>query len=150
MHREINTPDEIIRRLFFVFYLLVVVVFLIATLLGLLQRRYDYLLLAFAGGMVVIVIRRFGKRYLEFERLATSFPCGGEEDAPPPELCREVAQLLAEASSVAEDWQHRQVIRKRLILLLDQNPELWQWFRQEIAAVFPALAHWAGKGNAKG
>ena len=93
-------------------------------------------------------MRSYGKRFLEFERLAGSFPYGVDEDTPAPELCRKIEHLLAEASRIEEDWQHRQELRKRLLSLLEKNPELWKWFRQDIAAVFPALADWAGKENA--
>lgn len=150
MHREINPPDEIVRRLFFVLYLFLLVFLFVSTLLGLVQQRYDYLRLAFPGGVAAVVLHRYGKRYLEFGRLAGSFPHGADEDMPAPELCREVARILSEASRDGVDWQHRQQLRQRLISLLEENPGLWQWFRGEIAAVFPALAGWVGKVKTEG
>ena len=149
MHREINSPDEIFRRLLFVLYLAVIVVFLVAGLLGVLQQRYDYLELAFLGGSAAVLLRYYGKRHFEFDRLSDSFPYGADEDALDPELSQEVKRLLAEASLVKDDWQHRQKLRQRLTSLLDQNPGLWNEFRQEIGAVFPALADWVGKTKIK-
>ncbi|MDH4321379.1 MAG: hypothetical protein OEV73_07750 [Desulfobulbaceae bacterium] len=62
MHREINPPDEIARRLFFVLYLALVVIFLIMFLIGLVQRRFDYLRFTMLAGTVAFVVYRFGGR----------------------------------------------------------------------------------------
>ncbi|MDH3393950.1 MAG: hypothetical protein OEL66_08080, partial [Desulfobulbaceae bacterium] len=128
MQREINPPDEIVRRLCFVLYIFALVFLFVSSLLGLVQQRYDYLRMAFLGGAVAVVLRSYGKRHLEFDRLAGSFPYGVEEDALHPELCQEVTDILADASRSGVDWPQRQELRQRLLAILEQNPELWQWF----------------------
>lgn len=147
MQREINPPDEIIRRLFFVLYLFMMVFLFVVGLLGLVQQRYDYLQLACLGGAAAFALRRYGKRHLDFDRLAESFP-HGIEDGPDRQICRQVSEILAEASRREVDWQQRQQLRQKLIALMEENPETWPWFQRDVAEVFPALSDWLGKkGN---
>ena len=147
MHREINPPAEILRRLSFVVYLAVIVFFLVTCLLGLVQKRFDYLQFALLGGIAAFLLRFYGKRYLEFDRLAGSFLQGEELNGTDMEVWHEVKRLLAEASTIEDDWQYRQSLRQKLLALLARHPELWQEFHLEIAAVFPALEEWAGKSH---
>jgi len=147
MHREINPPEEIVRRLFFVLYLVLVVIFLITVLLGMVQHRFDYLRLAMLAGVTALFLHLYGKRRLDFGRLGATFPDGGNAGSSDHDLCREAESLLLQASRVDGDWQQRQEVRRQLLSLLDRHPELWQQFQREIGAVFPALAEWAGKGD---
>ncbi|MFC1512858.1 hypothetical protein ACFL5J_00230 [Thermodesulfobacteriota bacterium] len=148
MHREINPPEEIFRRLLFVLYLAVIVVFLVGVLLSLVQQRFDYLLFILPAGAAAVLLRVHGKKRFHFDRLAASFPHGiAEQDVPGSELCDEVAKLLAAASRIEKDWPQRQQLRNRLLTLLDQHPGLWQKFGKEITAVFPVLGQWTGNNR---
>ncbi len=147
MYREINPPDEIVKRLLFVLYLALVVVSLVMFLIGLVQRRFDYLRLSMLAGAAAFVMSRFGGRRLDFDRLAASFPHGEEMQRPDGELRLVVESLLAEATDAAGNWQMRQGVRKRLLAMLEKHPELWQEFSSEIDAVFPALGEWVGRGR---
>lgn len=145
MQREINPPEEIIKRLLFVLYLFVSIVFVIAGLLAAVQQRVDYLRIALLAGGIAISLHVTGKRYLDFERLSGSFPYGAEILDHDLELYQEVKKILADAASVDGDWQQRQKLRTRLVSLLEANPQLWQEFEREIYEVFPALQDWIGK-----
>jgi len=148
MYREINSIDEIGRRLLYIVYLGLMVAIPILGILGLAQHRVDYLGLMAVLVVASVLFRSYGKRRLDFERLGRSFPYGATEDDPEEDLRGEVERLLEESAGIDDDWPRRQELRNRLLALLEEDPRLWPVFRERIKGVFPALASWAGGGGA--
>ncbi len=144
MYREINSADEILRRLLYIVYLGAVAAMFVLGVMGLVQQRLDCLAGMAAFALLGVVLKVYGRKRLEFERLARSFPYGAVEEDPDEGLRRQVAELLADFGRAKGDWRHRQQLRLQLLTLLEEDPRLWQAFRREIDEAFPALAAWAG------
>jgi len=143
--REINSPDEIVRRLLYVVYLGLVVVALVAGVLGVAQHRLDYLGLMLLAGVTALVFRAYGRRRFDFVRLANSFPYGSRDEFDlPAELLAAVEELLAAGAGCGNDWIRRQELRGQLRTLLRDEPGLWRLYGREIETVFPALAALVG------
>ena len=93
MAREINTPDEILRRVIFVVYLLCWTGMVITATIGLLQHRLGLLSAAVLLLGVSLFLKIYGERYFEFHRLVKSFPAGKRIDEIPMELRKELEDL---------------------------------------------------------
>jgi hypothetical protein len=106
MAREINPPDEILRRVIFVVYLLCWTGMAITATIGLLQHRFGLLSAAVLLLGASLFLKVYGERHFEFHRLAKSFPTGNRIDEIPWELRKEVESLFKRFSSSA-DWQER-------------------------------------------
>lgn len=140
MDRELNPPDEIFRRLLYILYLGLVTAALLLGVLALARTRYDYLFVAGLLGLAGFLLRRFGRRRLEFARLAASFPYDGQAGGLSGRQRREVERLLQESVRQGIGWVERQELRQRLTALLEEEPRLWQAYHREILDIFPALA----------
>ena len=100
MGREINPPDEIIRRIIFIIYLAGWLSAVTLSVMGIAQNRLSLVALGLLIGVLNIFLRRFGKRSLEFDRLIRSFPFGSKEDEIPVQfdlgIVQETTVVLSE------------------------------------------------------
>ena len=138
MAREINTPDEILRRLVFVVYLLCWTGMVITATIGLLQHRLGLLSAAVLLLGVSLFLKIYGERYFEFHRLVKSFPTGNRIDEISPQLRKEVESLCKRFNSSA-DWQERQEIRLQLAALVKKEALLLEVYEDKISAVHAGL-----------
>ena len=134
MAREINPPDEILRRVIFVVYLLCWTGMVITATIGLLQHRLGLLSAAVLLLGASLFLKVYGERYFEFHRLAKSFPTGNRIDEIPQELRKEVESLFKRFNSSA-DWQERQEIRLQLAALVKKEALLLEVYEDKISAV---------------
>jgi hypothetical protein len=138
MARELNPPEEIIRRLIFVIYISSWVGFIITGTVGLLQSRTGLLVTAILLLGASILLKSFGERHLEFRRLAKSFPDGSRKDEIPIEIRREVENLFRRFSETT-DWQERQEIRLQLSNLVKKESLLLEVYEENIDTVHSSL-----------
>ena len=138
MHRELNQPDEIIRRLFFVAYLLGWIATILLAVIGLAQGRFSLQALSVVLLSCCLVFKQYGQHSLQFKRLARSFPFGEPADELPTDLRQRLEKLFAEFHATKKDWQKRQELRHELAALLKKNPEISKIYPQEIASIHPA------------
>ncbi len=134
MAREINTPDEILRRLVFVVYLLCWTGMVITATIGLLQNRLGLLSAAVLLLGVSLFLKICGERYFEFHRLVKSFPTGSRRDEIPMELRKELEDL-----NNTSDWQERQEIRLLLAALVEKEALLVEVYEDKISAIHAGL-----------
>ncbi|MBE9520526.1 MAG: hypothetical protein IME97_05295 [Proteobacteria bacterium] len=138
MAREINPPDEILRRVIFVVYLLCWTGMVITATIGLLQHRLGLLIAAVLLLGASLFLKVYGERYFEFHRLAKSFPTGTGIDEIPQELRKEVESLFKRFSS-STDWQERQEIRLKLAALVEKEALLLEVYEDKISVVHASL-----------
>ncbi len=137
MHRELNQPVEIIRRLLFIAYLIGWVTTILLAAIGLVQGRFPLLALSAVLLSCCLIFKQHGERSLHFKRLARSFPFGDPEDELSTDLRQRLENLFAEFHATTNDWQKRQQLRHELAILLKENPEIAKIFPREIAAIHP-------------
>ena len=138
MAREMNTPDEILRRVIFVVYLLCWTGMLITATIGLLQHRLGLLSAAVLLLGVSLFLKVYGQRYFQFHRLAKSFPTGNRIDEIPMELRKEVEDSFKRFNSTS-DWQERQEIRLQLAALVEKEALLLEVYEDKISAIHAGL-----------
>ncbi len=138
MHRELNRPDEIIRRLLFVVYLISWVTTILLAVIGLVNGRFSLLALSIMLFSGCLVFKQYGEHSLQFKRLARSFPFGEPADELPMDLRQRLENLFAEFHATQKDWQKRQELRHELAALLKKNPEISKIYPREIASIHPA------------
>lgn len=138
MHREINPPEEILRRLTYLIYLALLVGTVVVAILALVQSRNDYLLISAVLCLLSLQLKRYGRRRLNFDRLARTFPTGTHEDDISPALRQEIEGMIREWTDL--DWVQRQEIRTRLAALIEKDVRLFEIFREEIFSIHPNLA----------
>ena len=136
MHRELNTKEEMLKRIVYSIYVVSLFFCSVFGLRGLLAWRPGEILAAILLGGVAFTLKRFGMRHLEFKRLAQSFPLGSDADRLSKEERKKVECLLSEFHT-ASDWVDRQDIRARLEELVEQKPFIWDVYGHEIRAVHP-------------
>ena len=137
MNREINPPKEIAKRLLFVLCLI--------SCFG----SAAYLLIALAGqqpgeilfGLLALGISGLfyfsGRHFLDFSRLASSFPAGEEGDDISDDLRTSTEKILDEIADPETDWMTRHDLRRKLALLLSEEPRLKDLYRQQIIEAHP-------------
>ena len=138
MAREINTPDEILRRLIFVVYLLCWTGMVITATIGLLQHRFVLLSAAVLLLGVSLFLKIYGERYFEFHRLVKSFPTGNRIDEIPMELRKELEDLFKRFNNTS-DWQERKEIRLQLAALVEKETLLLEVYEDKISAIHAGL-----------
>ncbi|MFH1217880.1 MAG: hypothetical protein V1706_15410 [Pseudomonadota bacterium] len=138
MHRELNEPEEIVRRLLFVVYLTCWCVAITSGVISLVQGRHDLLFLSAFSGGCAFFLRQHGEKSLQFKRLARSFPFDDPVIQVPAGL-RDRAEKIFQHFHQAGDWQKRQELRCELAALIAENPALMQIYPREIQAVDPNL-----------
>ncbi len=139
MNRELNTREEMLKRLAYIVYVGCLFVGFVFVVRGLAGSRLTELLGGGALGALAFCLRRQGYRYLEFRRLARSFPMGSREDALSKEN-RKALEALLHRFHQTEDWVERQEIRAHLERLVAREPLLLEAYRHELTTVHPALA----------
>jgi hypothetical protein len=138
MAREINTPDEILRRVIFVVYLLCWTGIVITATIGLLQHRLGLLSAAVLLLGASLFLKICGERYFEFHRLVKSFPTGNRRDEIPMELRKELEDLFKRFNNTS-DWQERQEIRLLLAALVEKEALLLEVYKDKISAIHAGL-----------
>ena len=141
MERELNSPSEMLRRIAFIIYICCWIATLVFGGLALLHLHPQRLLLTVPAIAICLAMKRCGERYLDFRRLARSFPLGDPEDRLPHTLRKEVEELLQKLAADGVAWQVRHETRQRLRTLINKDPRLLSIFRTEIAARCPTLLH---------
>ncbi len=138
MYRQLNSPKEVTRRLVFLLYAASVVLFVVEMVAVLGRpgwRELGILLGAFAAA---VALRRAGYRWLEFDRLVRSFPCGCARDAVPEAVRAEVEALIDEFRAPATGWVRRAEIRHRLVELEADAPEIIAAYSDDLHDVLAA------------
>jgi len=139
MHRQLNEPAEIRRRLLFVFYLGCWIAAILLAVIGIARGHLFYLTCALVLGGICLLFKNQGERFLQFKRLARSFPYGDTEDDLPDTLRTEVENIFR-AFHENQDWQQRLELRRKLTILVQEKPELMQIYPEEISAINPKLS----------
>ncbi len=140
MHsREINPPDEILRRLLYIGYIAAWTTAAVLLLLGLVQGRMAFLGSALLLGLFCLLLKNFGERRLQFKRLARSFPFGDPADELPEEVRIEAEALFQILAHEGLDWQQRHDVRGKLTRLVEESPWLLDLYRAEFEAYAPTL-----------
>jgi hypothetical protein len=138
MAREINSPDEIFRRIVFIVYICGWTGMIITVTIGLLQHKAGLLAVAFLLLGASLVLKFYGEQHLDFQRLVKSFPTGSRIDEIPMELRRQVEGLF-ERFNATTDWQVRQEIRLQLATLVKKEALLLEVYEDKIGAVHAGL-----------
>jgi hypothetical protein len=139
MERELNSPGEMLRRIAFIIYIGCWTATLVHGALALLQFHTQAVLLTLPAVAFCLAMKRGGERYLDFHRLARSFPLGDPADRLPHSLRKEAEELLQRLAADKIAWQDRHESRQRLRTLIEKDPRLLSIFRTEIAARCPTL-----------
>ncbi len=135
MDREVNPPDEIIRRIFFVLYIFCWVSLIIVGTIGLLEGQENYLIIAAILFIISLKMKHFCESRLHFGRLAKSFPAGSRIDEIPKELQIELEDLFSQYEKTQSNWIKRQEIRVRLAAIISEDPSLMDVYGDRIRAV---------------
>ena len=135
---ELNTPEEMLKRLLYVLYLGCLFFGFLFGLMGLFGGHGGALLTAALLAASAILLKYIGVRHLEFPRLAASFPMGAPEDTLSKEIRTKFVALIS-AFHDNDSWAERQAIRRKLARLVKQHPPLLDAFGREIAEVHPNL-----------
>ena len=88
--------------------------------------------------VLLVGIRYAGYRGLDFKRLLYLFPGGGAIDQISPKIRTEEESLVYEFYAPGTDWTRRGTIRRRLIRLEEDEPEIVEAYEQELKEVLAA------------
>ena len=138
MHREFNSPVEILRRLAYVVYVLVFLAYLISCVVALARPGKAEIIVACCAFCALAAVRWIGHRWLDFGRMTESFPCGCPLDRVPEAVRDEVETLVEEFSADNTEWTRRVEIRHRLIELEEQVPEIIHAYESDLKRVLAA------------
>jgi hypothetical protein len=138
MAREINSPDEILRRVFFIVYIFSWTGMVVTGTIGFLQHKTGLLSVAILLLGVSFALKYYGERYLDFKRLVKSFPTGNRIDEIPLELRKELENLFKRFNCTT-DWQERQEIRMQLAALVKKEALLLEVYGDKISAIHAGL-----------
>lgn len=138
MHRELNEPEEIRRRLLFVIYLACWCVAITSGIISIAQGRPLLLIISLLSGLCVLLLKKQGTRAWQFDRLSRSFPYGDPEDQVSASLRLQAERIFQQFHQNA-DWEKRLELRRELAELVNKYPEILHAYRQEISAVDPKL-----------
>jgi hypothetical protein len=138
MNRELNTKQEMARRLAYVAYVVCLFFCFLFAVRGIAQERAEEILASGILGFVAFLIRQTGVQHLEFRRLARSFPLGSAEDRLSRTERMRIEALIREFHKT-EDWTRRQEIRRSLGKIVQDEPLLKDAYRSELSAVHPTL-----------
>ena len=135
---ELNTKEEMLKRLSYVFYVLILFFGVCFAIMAIAMWQASSGMIAALLAISAYTLRSIGTRYLDFPRLALSFPLGAPEDA----LSRE-SRIRFEGLILAfhnhRDWTERQDIRRHIAEMVHREPLLAWAFRQELKDVHPTL-----------
>lgn len=144
MDRELNTKDEMLKRSAYAVYIICLFFCFLFGLRGLAAERPEELLGALLLGCIAFCLRRIGVRYLEFRRLAQSFPMGGDADRLTAAERRTVEYLIREFHG-ATNWVERQAIRDRLEAMVVQKPVIVNVYGRKLMEVHPGCLDLAAR-----
>ena len=139
MHRELNPPDEIFRRVIFVMYLGGWLGSGTLLILGIVRSQLGYLAVGLLIAGANMYLRRYGKTHLEFDRLSKSFPLGTKEDEIPAQLRAELQNILHKYQDNNTNWVVRQELRDQLADLINREPLILEAYSSQIHAIHPRL-----------
>jgi len=137
-HRQLNEPAEIRRRLFFVLYLACWIATVLLFVIGIVRGHLFYIAYSLVLGGICLVFKKKGESFLQFKRLARSFPYGDAQDDLPAPLRTQVENIFR-AFHENQDWQQRLELRRKLTSLVKEKPELMEIYPEEISAINPKL-----------
>ena len=138
LQNELNNKEEMLKRLSYVFYVIVLFFSFCFALMAIATWQGSTALTATLLGICAYTLRKVGARYLDFPRLAISFPMGVPEDVLSKES-RVRFEGLIDSFYSQVDWTVRQDIRQRIAEMVYNEPLLVGAFHQEIKAVHPTL-----------
>jgi hypothetical protein len=138
MRHELNTPEEMLKRLVYVVYVGVLFFGFLYGIMGIFAMQLDAVITAAGLVLSAYLLRRFGVRHCDFPRLKESFPMGAPQDRI-SRATRNRLESLIEAFHKEQTWVRRQEIRDTLTRLVREEPLLLETFKKEIVAVHPAL-----------
>ena len=137
MHRQINPPKEIARRFIFVLCLIscfASAVYLLVALAG--QQPGEIILGLLAIGASALFYYT-GRHFLDFARLASSFPAGEQEEDIPDDLRTTTEKVLRAIADPDTDWMIRHELRKKLAVIIQEDPRLLDLYGKEIRSAHP-------------
>ena len=140
MSRELNPPREILRRFIFVVIVagaLAAGIYLLLALVGLQPEKIFIGLLAVGASLLAYIS---GHRSFDFSGLAASFPAGTEDSDIPGEMRQELETLLGQIDNPDTNWMTRHELRKKLAVLVQQEPRLLDLYGREISSAYPFYA----------
>ncbi|MDF7825740.1 hypothetical protein P4B35_17055 [Pontiellaceae bacterium B12227] len=138
MCRELNSPAEMGRRLAFLVYIIVFTSYIFSCVIALVQPGVEEAVVACGALALLVGIRYAGYRWLDFKRLSDSFPGGCAMDQIPPKIRTEVESLVHEFHAPGTDWTRRGAIRRRLVQLEEEKPEIIEAYEEELKEVLAA------------
>ena len=138
MYRQLNSPAEMLRRIVFLVYVLVLMTCLFSCVIALARRGMQETIVACSSMLMLVIIRYAGYRWLDFKRLAASFPGGCALDCIPAEIRSEVESLVYEFHASGTGWVRRGAIRRRLVQLEEEEPEIITAYEEELKEVLAA------------
>lgn len=138
MYRELNSPAEMVRRLAFLGYVVVFIIYLFSCVIALARPGIGETIVACSSLLLLIGIRYAGYRWFDFKRLADSFPAGCALDSIPVTVRTEVESLVWEFHAAGTDWTRRGAIRRRLVQLEEEEPEIIDAYEAELKEVLAA------------
>jgi hypothetical protein len=122
--REMNSLDEIFRRLVFIAYICGWTGMVVTGTIVLLQHKTGLLAVAILLLGTSLVLKFYGEQHLDFQRLAKSFPTGSRIDEIPMELRKEVDELFKRLNATT-DWQvYRKFVCSLQLLLINKQCNL--------------------------
>ena len=138
MHREINPPKEIARRLLFVLCLLSSLSSVVYLLIALAGQQGGKIVLGLMAIGASALFYLSGRRYLDFDRLASSFPAAADQQGDIPDAVRTAAEeILHNIADPDTDWMTRHELRKKLAAIIQQEPRLLDLYGREISRAYP-------------
>ena len=138
MHRQLNSPLEMGRRLAFLVYVIVFFAYIFSCVIALARRGIAEFAMAGTAFVLLLAFRYGGYRWLDFERLCQSFPVGCSKDCIPEEIRLEVESLIYTFHADGTDWTRRLAIRRRLVQLEEAEPEVAKAYEEELKDVLAA------------
>ena len=139
MERELNPPEEMLRRIAYILYIGCWTVTVVFGGLAILHLHFQKILIAIAAAAFCMKMKHAGEQHLDFRRLARSFPTGDPADKLSNSLRKEVEGLLRKLAADDIAWQERHEIRQRLKTLTEKDPRILSIFRTEFLALCPAM-----------
>ena len=138
MYRQINSPLEMGRRLAFLVYVIIFFTYIVSCVIALAHRGVAELAGVGTAFVLLIAIRYAGYRWLDFDRLCQSFPAGCSKDCVPEQIRSEVESLIYEFHANGTNWTRRLAIRRRLVQLEEDEPEVAEAYEEELKDVLAA------------
>ncbi|MBU0731156.1 MAG: hypothetical protein KKE17_09480 [Proteobacteria bacterium] len=139
MYRELNESWKFIGRFFYILYLACSASVWILLVIGFVHSRGDFLVGAALMAFLAASLKLYGSTYLDFTRLAESFPFESQQDLLPRTVRDEAEGLFKNFSAEHSQWQYRQELRMRLAELVKKEPLLLGIYSEEIYSVHPNL-----------